>query len=192
MNDLPASPPRDDAMMEADQVVQGYTVSFRDRCLTRIGAAFVMRDGGRRCVRLPVAITDTLALGRKWAEFSRPANESASPPANEIKDTPGASSTARRGTVNPKDASLVLQGYTSSTHGVCLVRVVGHYVTRDGVRRHIRFLVDTVDPVLLGAAWAVFGGTAGWVRAASGIAVEILNQPVADWADTDEERLASD
>jgi hypothetical protein len=192
MNDLPANPSRDDAMREADRVVHGFTVSFRDRCLTRIGAAFVMRDGARRCVRLPVAITDTQALGRKWAEFSRFANEPESPPANDIKDTPGASSTARRGTVTPNDSSLVLQGYTSSTHGVCLVRVVGHYVTRDGVRRHIRFLVDTVDPVLLGAAWAVLGGAAGWVRASSGIAVEISNQPVADWADTVEEHLASD
>jgi hypothetical protein len=151
--------------------------------MTRIGGEFVMRDGARRCVRVPVTATDALALGGMWAEFSRPANE--------MGDTPATSDTAWRGPVQPRDAALVLQGYTASTRGVCLVRVVGNYVTRDGVRRHIRFLVDTVDPVMLGAAWAVFGGAAGWVRAASGIAVETLNQPVSHWADTGEEHRAS-
>lgn len=183
MSDLPARPLCEDAMREADRVVQGYTVSFRGRCMTRIGAEFVMRDGARRCIRVPVAATDALVLGGMWAEFSRPANE--------VEDTPATSDTAWRGTVHPRDAALVLQGYTASTRGVCLVRVVGNYVTRDGVRRHIRFLVDTVDPVMLGAAWAVFGGVAGWVRAASGIGVETLNQPVGHWADTGEEHRAS-
>ena len=184
MNDIPANPPSDDAMKEADRVVQGYTVSFRDRCMTRIGAEYVMRDGAHRCVRVPVATTDALALGGKWAEFSRRASE--------VEENSGTSETAWRGTVHPKDSALVLQGYMPSTHGVCLVRVVGHYVTRDGVRRHIRFLVDTVDPVMLGAAWAIFGNAAGWAHAASGLGVEILHQPVGDWADAAEERMASD
>src|ERR1019366_4087151 len=75
MNHLPASPLSEDAMREADRVVQGYTVSFRGRCMTRIGGGFVMRGGARRCVRVPVTATDALALGGMWAEFSRPANE---------------------------------------------------------------------------------------------------------------------
>jgi hypothetical protein len=159
--------------------------------MTRIGAAFVMRDGTQRCVRVPVVTTDAQTLGSMWTEFSRPANE-VERPANGMEDTPAISDTAWRGAVNQRDAALVLQGYTPSTRGVCLVRVVGHYVTRDGVRRHMRFLVDTVDPVLLGAAWAVFGGAAGWIRAASGIGVEIVNRPVGDWADAADERMASD
>jgi len=151
--------------------------------MTRIGAEFVMRDGARHCVRVPVAATDAMGLGAMWAEFSRLASE--------MEDSPGARDTAWRETVHPKDAGLVLQGYTANTRGVCLARVVGHYVTRDGVRRYIRFLVDTVDPVKLGTAWAAFSGAAGWVRAASGVRVETLNQPVDHWVDTGEQRRAS-
>ena len=182
MNHLPASLPCDDAMREAGLVLDGYTVSSRGRCMTRIGAAFVMRDGTGRCVRVPVTTTDTPALGAMWADFSRPARE--------MGDAPGTSDTARRATAHRKDAALVLQGYTANTRGVCLARVVGHYVTRDGVRRCIRFLVDTVDPVKLGAAWAAFSGAAGWVHAASGAGVETLNNPVVHWADTGEARRA--
>jgi len=76
----------------------------------------------------------------------------------------------RRQTVQPGQ-----QRYTANTHGVCLVRVIGHYVTRDGVRPCIRFLVDIVDPVQLGAVWAAFSVAAGWVRALSRIRVEISN-----------------
>jgi hypothetical protein len=183
MNHRPASLPRDDAMREADLVLDGYTVSSRGRCMTRIGAAFVMRDGARRCVRVPVASTDAVVLGAMWADFGRSAGE--------MGDTPGTSDTAWRATAHPEDAAVVLQGYTANTRGVCLARVVGHYVARDGVRRCIRFLVDTVDPVKLGAAWAAFSGAAGWVRAASGVRVETLNQPVGHWADTGEERRAT-
>ena len=184
MNDFPAIPPSDDAMKEAERVVHGYTVSFRDSCMTRIGAEYVMRDGAHRCIRLLVATTDILALGAKWAEFSRSDNE--------IEETSGTTAAPWHGTVHPKDAALVLQGYMPSTHGVCLVRVVGHYVTRDGVRRHVRFLVDAVDPTMLGAAWAIFGGAAGWVHAASGLGLEILHHPVGNWADAAGERMASD
>jgi hypothetical protein len=151
--------------------------------MTRIGAEFVMRDGARQCVRIPVASTDAVVLAAMWAEFGRPASE--------MGDSPATSDTAWRGTVQPKDAALVLQGYAANSRGVCLVRVVGHYVTRDGVRRCIRFLVDTVDPVMLGAAWAAFSDAAGWVRAASGVRMETLNQPVDHWTDTGEERRAS-
>jgi len=189
MTHLPASRPCDDAMREADQALLGYTVSFRGRCMTRIGTEFVMRDGTDQCVRVPVATTDALVLAGKWEEFSRPANEALS---NEKEDTAGTSETAWRGVVQPKDSALVLQGYTASSHGVCLVRVVGNYVTRDGVHRHVRLLVDTVDPVILGAAWAVFGGAAGWVRAAAGIGAEPPDQVADQWADAGEERMASD
>jgi hypothetical protein len=183
MNHHPASPPCDDAMREADLVLDGYTVSFRGRCMTRIGAAFVLRDGAHHCVRAPVATTAAPALGAMWAEFSRPISE--------MVGTPGTGDTALRAAVHHKDAALVMQGYTASSHGVCLVRVVGHYVARDGVRRCIRFLVDTVDPVRLGAAWAAFSDVAGWVGAASGMRVETLHQSVGQWADTGEERRAS-
>ena len=164
-------------------VLDGYTVSSRDRCMTRIGAEFVMRDGARHCVRVLVAETDAVVLGAMWAEFSRSVSET--------EDSPGTRDTARTGNVHPKDAALALQGYTTNTRGVCLARVVGHYVTRDGVRRCVRFLVDTVDPVKLGTAWAAFSGAAGWVRAASAVRVETLNRPVEHWADTGEERRAS-
>jgi len=183
MDNDPARLPSDDAAREAALVLAGYTVSSRGRCMTRIGAAFVMRDDARQCVRVPVATTDAVALGAIWADFSRPAHEM-----GHRSDT---SDTAWRGTVHSKDAALVLQGYTADTRGVCLARVVGHYVTRDGVRRCIRFLVDTVDPVKLGAAWAAFSGAAGWVGVASGARVEPLIHPVGHWADTGEERRAS-
>jgi len=183
MNHLPASLRCDDAMQEVSLVLDGYTVSSRGRCMTRIGGAFVMRDGTGRCVRVPVTTTEAPALGAMWAAFSRPARE--------MGDAPGTSDAAWRATAHPRDAALVLQGYTANTRGVCLARVVGHYVTRDGVRRCIRFLVDTVDPVKLGAAWAAFSDAAGWVHAASGVRVETLNDPVGHWADTGEERRAS-
>ena len=170
-------------MKEADLVFNGYTVSSRGRSMTRIGAEFVMRDDAHHCVRVLVAGTDAGVLGAMWAEFSRSASE--------MGDSPGTCDTDWRGTVHRKDAALVLQGYTANTRGVCLVRVVGHYVTRDGVRRYIRFLVDTVDPVKLGTAWAAFSGAAGWVGAASGAREETLNQAAGHWADIGEERRAT-
>jgi len=181
MNQLPASLPCDDAMSEAGLVLEGYTVSFRGCCATRIGAAFVMRNGAHRCVRIPVATTDAVVLGAAWAEFSRPAYEMAG--------TQCAGDAA--GPVHPRDAALVLQGYTTSKHGVCLVRVAGHYVTRDGVRRFTRLFVDTVDPVQLGAAWAAFSAAAGWVHVTSGVRMETLNDPVGSGANIDEDRWAS-
>lgn len=45
MNHFPAGLPWDDAMNEADLVLDGYTIAFRGLCMTRIGPAFVMRDG---------------------------------------------------------------------------------------------------------------------------------------------------
>jgi hypothetical protein len=183
INQRPASLPCDNALNEAALVLGGYTVSSRGRCMTRIGPEFVLRDGAHRCIRIPVATTDAVVLGAVWAQFGRPTSE--------IGGRKGADDTAGRGTVHPQDAALVLQGYTTSTHGVCLVRVAGHYVTRDGVRRCIRFLVDTVDPVQLGAAWAAFSGAAGWMHATSGVRLETLNLPAESWADTDEEHRAS-
>jgi hypothetical protein len=182
MNHLPASLSSDDAMKEAGLVLEGYTVSTGGRCMTRIGAEFVMRDGDRHCVRLPVATTDAVVLSVTWAEFGRPASEMGGPR--------GAGDAADSGVVHSRDTALVLQGYTANTHGVCLVRVAGHYVTRDGVRRCIRFLVDTVDPVQLGAAWAAFSGAAGWARVASGVRAETLSHPTGSGADAGEERSA--
>ncbi len=180
MYHLPASLLYDDAMREADLVLDGYTVSSRGSSLARIGAEFVMRDGVGHCVRVLVAETDVGVLGAMWAEFSRAASETENPP--------GTRDTDWREAVHSKDGALVLQGYTANTRGVCLVRVVGHYVTRDGVRRYVRFLVDTVDPVKLGTAWAAFSGAAGWVGTAR---VETLSRPAGHWADTGEERRAS-
>ena len=183
MTYLPTSPLFDDAMNEADMVLDGYTVSARGRCMARIGAAFVMREGADRCVRIPARNTDALVLGSMWADFCR--RESGA------EDSPGASDAPVRGTVSSEDASLVLHGYTTNTHGVCLARVIGHYVAPDGVRRCIRFLVDTVDPMKLGAAWAAFSDAAGWVRAVSGVRIETLNQPAGHWSDAGEERRAT-
>lgn len=188
MNHLPAHLSYDAAMSEADLVLDGYTVSSRGRCMTRIGGEFVMRDSAQRCVRVPAADTDALVLGAIWADFCRPASG--------MENKPEASDMPWRGTVLPKDASLVLQGYTTNTHGVCLARIIGHYVARDGVRRCIRFLVDTVDPVKLGAAWAAFSDAAGWVRAASRVRAETVNQAAGNqaaghWSDTGEEHRAS-
>src|SRR5271166_3802268 len=100
MDNDPARLPSDDAAREAALVLAGYTVSSRGRCMTRIGAAFVMRDDARQCVRVPVATTDAVALGAIWADFSRPAHEM-----GHRSDT---SDTAWRGTVHSKDAALVL------------------------------------------------------------------------------------
>jgi hypothetical protein len=85
----------------------------------------------------------------------------------------------------------VLQGYTVSTRGVCLARVVGNYVTRDGLRRCVRFLVDTVDPAALGAAWVAFSSAAGWVGGAAMGRAEILNPPADRWTEVREKRSAS-
>jgi hypothetical protein len=92
MNHFPAGLPWDDAMNEADLVLDGYTMAFRGMCVTRIGPAFVMRDGAYRCVRVPVATTDATALGTMWADFSRRADDVS---ANGMADTPGTSDAAR-------------------------------------------------------------------------------------------------
>lgn len=165
---LSASFSCDDAMKQADLVLDGYTVSSQGRCMARVGAEFVMRDGADHCVRVPAANTDALVLGAMWADFNHPATG--------MQDTADTSEPSSCGPVLPKDASLVLQGYTTNTRGVCLARIVGHYIARDGVRRYVRFLVDTVDPVRLGAAWAAFSDAAGWVRVVSGVRVERLEQ----------------
>jgi hypothetical protein len=183
MHHLPASIPSDDDMKEAALVLQGYTVSTRGRCMTRIGAEYVMRDGAHHCVRIPVATSDAAMLGAEWAEFHRPVSV--------MEGTPVTREATWSGAVTPKDVALVLQGYAVSARGVCLARVAGNYVTRDGLRRCIRFLVDTVDPVTLGAAWAAFSGAAGWVGAASMGHAETLNQPIGQWADTGEQSRAS-
>jgi len=175
-------------MKEADLVLDGYTVSSRGTCMTRIGPAFVMRDGTHRCVRVPVTTTDAMALGAMWADFNRSTSEMS---ANGNADTSATNDAAWRGTAAVKDAALVLDGYTATARGVCLARVVGHYVTRDGVRRYIRFLVDTVDPMKLGTAWAAFSGAAGWVCPASEVRVETLNQRLDPWADAGKQRRAS-
>jgi hypothetical protein len=188
MNHSPASLPWEDAMKEADLVLDGYTVSSRGTCMTRIGPAFGMRDDTDRCVLVPVATTDAMAFGAMWADFNRTTSEMS---ANGKADTSATNNAAWRGTAAVKDAALVLDGYTTSARGVCLARVVGHYVTRDGVCRYIRFLVDTVDPTKLGTAWAAFGGAAGWVRPASEVRVETLNQPFDPWADAGKQRRAS-
>ena len=183
MAHLPARLSGDTAVSEADLVLAGYTVSLRGRCMTRIGEQFVLRDSAHRCVRVRVADTNASALGAIWADFCCPSGGTAIPS--------DASETSCPGTVLPKDISLVLQGYTTNTRGVCLARVVGHYVARDGVRRYIRFLVDTVDPVKLGAAWAAFSDAAGWVRGVSGARAETSNPSVDHWFDSGEERRAS-
>ena len=180
MHHLAANQSCNVAMSEAELARDGHTVSSRGRCLARIGEQFVMRDSAHRCVRVQVANTDASVLGAIWADFCRPSSGK--------KDLPDASESPWRGTILPKDASLVLQGYTTITRGACLARVAGHYVARDGVRRCIRFLVDAVDPVKLGTAWAAFSDAAGWVRAASGVSAETLNDPVGTWTDIDEER----
>ena len=184
----PASFSCDDAMKEADLVLDGYAVSSQGRCMTRIDAEFVMRDVADRCVRLPAATTDALVLGAMWADFNHPAIA--------MQDPADTSEPSSRGPVLPKDTSLVLQGYTTNTRGMCLARITGHYIARDGVRRCVRFLVDTVDPVRFGATWAAFSDAAGWVRAGSGARVEIPNQVAGDRAaghrsHTGEERRAS-
>lgn len=184
----PTALPRDDAMREADLVLEGYTVTARGKCMARIGPEVVMRDGAHRCVRVPAVTTNAIALGTLWMDFSCPASEM---PASGMADMPGTSDPTGRGAVPPRDAALILHGYTTSAHGVCLARVAGHYVARDGVRRCIRFLVDTIDPVKLGTAWATFSSAAGWVRTASAVPTEILNQPIDHWVEMGEERRVS-
>ena len=188
-----ARTPSDEEMGEIALVAAGYTVSRRRRCITRIGAEYVMRDAHGNCVRVPVASADAARLGGVWANFCHPVNEV---PANETQatgmyDAQDAHDATLSGPVQSRDVSLVLQGYTVSTRGVCLARVVGNYVTRDGLRRCIRFLVDTVDPAALGAAWVAFGGAAGWVGEVSVGGMETLNGPVERWSDAREKRSAS-
>jgi len=74
MSHLPAHLSCDAAVSEADLVLDGYTVSSRGRCVTRIGEEFVMRDSAYRCVRVPVDSTDPQVLGAIWADFCRPAS----------------------------------------------------------------------------------------------------------------------
>jgi hypothetical protein len=183
MNYISARLPSDDEMREIDMVLQGYTVTGPGGCLARIGAEYVMRDGARPCVRISVAGTATGVLAAKWAEFSHPATE--------VRKAPATRDAMLSGIASPKDVTIVLQGYMTSSRGVCLARVVGNYVTRDGLRHCIRFLVDNVDPVTLGAAWAAFSDAAGWIGAASVDRAESADQPIGYWNDAGEERRAS-
>jgi hypothetical protein len=183
MSDNPASHPSDDDMREATLVHQGLTVSSRGSCMTRIGKNYVLRDADLHCVRLPVATTDTMMLGAAWADFSRTADATG---VTSITDAATWS-----GSICPKDVGLVLQGYTVTAPGVCLARVVGNYVTRDGHRRRIRCLTDTVDPVALGAAWAAFSDAAGWVGVEPARRAETVSQPIDRWVDDVERRRAS-
>ena len=183
MNYISARLPSDDEMREINLVVQGYTVSARGACLARVDGAYVMRDSARHCVRIPVAGADLGVLGARWAEFSRPAIE--------IRKTPVTRDATLSGIAGPRDVAIVLQGYTTSSRGVCLARVVGNYVTRDGLRHCIRFLVGNVDPVTLGAAWAAFSDAAGWIGTASMDHTETPDQPIGYWGEAGEERRAS-
>ncbi len=183
MSYISARLPSDDEMREIDMVLQGYTVTGPGGCLARIGAEYVMRDGARPCVRISVAGTATGVLAAKWAEFSHPATE--------VRKAPATRDAMLSGIASPKDVTIVLQGYMTSSRGVCLARVVGNYVTRDGLRHCIRFLVDNVDPVTLGAAWAAFSDAAGWIGAASVDRAESADQPIGYWNDAGEERRAS-
>jgi hypothetical protein len=183
MNHGAARAPSDEEMGEIALVAAGYTVSCRRRCITRIGANYVMRDASGHCVRIPVATIDPVSLGGVWANFGHSANE--------MEDTQVVRDATWSGPVQPKDVALVLQGYTVSTRGVCLARVVGNYVTRDGLRRCVRFLVDTVDPAALGAAWVAFSSAAGWVGSASMGRAETLNAPADRSAEVREKRSAS-
>ncbi len=183
MNYISARLPSDDEMREIDMVVQGYTVSGRGGCLARIGGEYVMRDGARRCVRIPVTGADIGVLAARWAEFSHPATE--------MRKMPAARDATLSGIAGPRDVAIVLQGYMTSSRGACLARVVGNYVTRDGLRHCIRFLVGSVDPVALGAAWATFSDAAGWIGAASVDCAETPDQPIGYWGDAGEERRAS-
>jgi hypothetical protein len=152
-------------------------------CLARIGSEYVMRDGARRCVRIPVAIADLAVLGATWAEFSHPDGERGR--AFVARDV------AWNGTVSPAHVAMVLHGYTGSTRGVCLARVVGNYVTRDGLRHCIRFLVDTSDPAGLAAAWTAFGKAAGWLSPPSAELTRTSDQTMDQWRNTGEARRAS-
>ena len=174
--------PSEEDAGEVALVTVGYTVSSRGRCITRIGAEYVMRDASEHCVRSPVATTDVAALGVMWANFG--------PPADATERAHVARDVTRNGPVHAKEVALELQGYTVSTRGICLARVVGNYVTRDGLRRCIRFLVDTVDPTTLSAAWTVFSGAVGWVGEASMGRAEITNGPANQWAGAVENRPA--
>jgi hypothetical protein len=175
--------PSDDEMREIDLVVQGYTVSSRGGCLARIDGEYVMRDSAQHCVRIPAAGADLGALGARWAEFSRPAME--------IRKKPATRDATLSGIAGPADVAIVLQGYMTSSRGACLARVVGNYVTRDGLRHCIRFLVGNVDPVTLGAAWAAFSDAAGWIGTASVDHAETPGQSIGYWAEAGEERRAS-
>jgi hypothetical protein len=183
MRQGPASVPTDEEVREVGLSLQGYTVCARGLCLARVGAEYVMRDGVRRCVRVPVEKADPELLGTMWAEFCHP--ESAMGRAS------GADDTTWNGTVGPNHVAIVLQGFTASTRGLCLVRVTGNYVTRDGARHCIRFLVDTVDPVTLGSAWAVFSKAAGWMSPPSVERSGIADRSVDQWRDAGEKRRAS-
>jgi hypothetical protein len=151
--------------------------------MARIGADYVMRDAAGHCVRFRAATTNAATLGAAWANFSRTADAMAV--------TSVTRETTSDGSIHPKDVALVLQGYTVSATGVCLARVVGHYVTRDGQRRRIRCLIDTVDPVTLGTAWAAFSDAAGWVGVTTTRPAETTSRPIDQWVDAVERRRAS-
>jgi hypothetical protein len=151
--------------------------------MAAIGKNYVMRDAARHCIRLPIATTDTAMLGAAWADFTRTADATG---LTSITDE-----AASGGLICAKDVGLVLQGYTVTAAGVCLARVVGNYVTRDGHRRRIRCLTETVDPVKLGAAWAAFSDAAGWMGMEPARRLEAGKQPIDQWVDGVERRRAS-
>lgn len=177
-----AIPSKDD-VRDIGLVLQGYTISSRGSCMTRIGTDYVMRDSVRHCVRLPAAVHNSMTLSLAWAEFSRPTSE------RTVMSIHGEAT--RNALVHPKDTALVLQGYTAGGQGVCLARVVGNYVTRDGVHRCVRLLVDAVDPVVIGAAWKAFSGAAGWKIANARAEAVPSNRSVRQVAGPGEKRVAS-
>jgi hypothetical protein len=183
MNRGPASLPTDEELQEVALSLQGYTVSARGMCLTRIGAEYVMRDGARRCVRVPVGKVDQELLGTTWSQFGRPDSQR--------RHVSAADKVTWDGTVSPHHVAIVLQGFAGGTRGLCLVRVAGNYVTHDGQRHSVSLLVDTVDPVALDAAWAAFSKVAGWMSPTSVEGAGTSDRSADEWYDTGEKRWAS-
>lgn len=183
MNRTSPGLPTEDEVREVALSLHGYTVSARGRCLARVGSQYVMRDSAGRCVRIPVENANMALLGAAWANF------------NLLENGTDRTFLARdvtwNGTVSHNHVALVLHGYTGAARGVCLARVVGNYVTRDGLRHCIRFLVDTVDPVALAAAWAAFGRAAGWLSPTSVERTSISDRSMDQWRETGEKRRAS-
>jgi hypothetical protein len=152
-------------------------------CLARIGAEYVMRDGVRRCSRVPVEKADQTLLSTMWSEFGRPESQR--------RRGTVADDVAWDGIVSPYHVAIALEGFAGSTCGLCLVRVAGNYVTHDGQRHCIRFVVNTIDAVALGAAWAAFSKAAGWLSPTSLERAGTSDQSMDDRRDTGERRRAS-